>query len=164
MDKPEKERPRARLRIPMTGGERGNRRGCQKKSHAIFPCVGMTMMRFRKGQWHLSVGEVFSGSVSPPPLLLKCHPVSLSSPQPDDEGAGGPKVLTPSSGLGHLTPPCNSCLMPLVRTKPASVPHSDPTWPPQPNTMQLSVSLYQAHSVPSLPTCNAGLYKLISSC
>lgn len=57
------------------------------------------MMRFRKGQWHLSVGEVFSGSVSPPPRLLKCHPVSLSSPKPDDEGAEGSKL-----GFGSFDP------------------------------------------------------------
>lgn len=53
--------------------------------------------------------------------------MSLSSAQPDDEGARGPKVLAASSGVGHLTPLCNSSLMPLVRTKPASVAHSDPT-------------------------------------
>lgn len=74
-----------------------------RKSHAIFPCVGTPMMRFRKGQWHLSVGEVFSGSVSPPPLY-KCHPVSLSSPKPDDEGAEGNKVLAPSKGFGSFDP------------------------------------------------------------
>lgn len=78
-------------------------------------------------------------------------------------GLRGPEVLAASPVVGHLTSLCNSCLMPLVRTKPASLAHYDLTWPPQPNTMQLAVSLYQGRSVPSLLTYNAGLYKLISS-
>lgn len=139
-------------------------RGCHGKSHAIFPCVGTPMMRFRKGQWHLSVGEVFSRSVSPPPAFRNVIPCHSHLPSLMMRGLRGTRCWLLPWGLGHLTPPCNSCLMPLMRTKPASVPQSDPTWPPQPNTMQLAVSLYQAPRVPSLPTCNAGLYKLISSC
>lgn len=44
------------------------------------PTLGATMMRFRKGQWHLSVGEVFSESVSPPPPLGVSSYVTLISP------------------------------------------------------------------------------------
>lgn len=126
-----RERPRGiEAGSPDEKGERGIEGGCQGKSHAIFPCVGTTMMRFRKGQWHPSVGSVFSGSVSPPPSSWSVNPCHSHLPSLMMRGLGGPKVAAPTSGLGHLTPPCNSCLMPLVRTKPASVPHSDPTWPP----------------------------------
>lgn len=104
---------------PKWKGGKRYRRGCQRKSHTISPPTrGTTMMRFRKGQRHLSVGEVFSGSVSPPPSSWSVIPCHSHLPSLMMRGLGGPKVLAASSGVGHLTSLCNSCLMPLVRTKP----------------------------------------------
>lgn len=69
-------------------------------------------MRFRKGQWHPSVGEVFSGSVSPPPTfrnVILCH---SHLPSLMMRGLRGTRCWLLPWGLGHLTPLCNSCLMP----------------------------------------------------
>lgn len=50
-------------------GKRGGNEVWKRMSEKIpliSPMSSATMMRFRKGQRHLSVGEVFSGNVSPP--------------------------------------------------------------------------------------------------
>lgn len=93
------------------------RGGYRRKSHAISCCIQTTMMRFRKGQRHLSVGELFSGSVSAPPSSRGVIPCQAHLPGLMMRGLRGPEVLSPSAGVAAMTPLCNSCLMPLARNK-----------------------------------------------
>lgn len=102
--KKERDREGSRRGVRMRRGKEVLRGGCQGKSHAIFPCVGTTMMRFRKGQWHPSVGSVFSGSVSPPPSSWSVNPCHSHLPSLMMRGLGGPKVGVSHLGFGSLDP------------------------------------------------------------
>ena len=90
----------------MRAGEIGIEGDVRENPTPSPPALGR-MMRFGKGQRHLSVGEVFSGSVSlhPPPLsswsVIPCH---SHLPGLMTRGPGEPRGAASLLGCGSFDP------------------------------------------------------------